>query len=225
MRRVVTIDGPAGTGKSTVARLVAQGLGWTYLDTGAMYRAVALAALRQGIDPGVPALVEQLAAGLRFRFWEGRVELDGHDVTEEIRQRSVTERSGDVARYRGVRLVLTDWQRQFAEERDTVTEGRDQGTYVFPSASCKFFVTATAEERARRRYQQLTERGQVVTLAEVLAEQMQRDRQDEERTIAPLVAAADAVTLDTTAMPLQDVVDTILQRVHAVMQTQTRARG
>lgn len=214
---VVTIDGPAGAGKSTVARRVAEGLGWQFLDTGAMYRAVALAALRRGLDPGERAAVAELAGRLAVALSPGRVLLDGEDVSAAIRSPEVTAATCHAADNPQVRLRLVGWQRAFAAEHDTVTEGRDQGTVVFPEALRKFFLTASPEERARRRHAELVARGMPVVLERVLADQRRRDAQDESRVVAPLRAAEDAIALDTTGLDLDEVVARILNEVRAAL--------
>lgn len=215
--RVVTIDGPAGAGKSTVARRVAEQLGWRFLDTGAMYRAVALAALRRGVNLDDRAAVARLAERLTVALPPGRVLLDGEDVTEAIRSPAVTAATCHVADNPRVREILVSWQRAFAAAQDTVTEGRDQGTIVFPDALRKVFLTASPEERARRRHAELAARGHLAPFDEVLADQHRRDAQDEARAIAPLRPAADALRIDTTGRSLDEVVACILKAVHAAL--------
>jgi cytidylate kinase len=217
MRRVVTIDGPAGAGKSTVARLVAERLGWQFLDTGAMYRAVALAALDAQLDVAERDAVGDQADTLDYRVCDGRILLGDRDVTDHIRQPDVTDAARIVADNPRVRAVLARWQHAYADQADTVTEGRDQGTLIFPHALCKLFITAAPEERARRRHSELTGRGKVVTLQEVLEDQRRRDHSDENREIAPLRPAADAVVLDTTGIDCASVVDRVLDLVHQAL--------
>lgn len=213
--RVVTIDGPAGAGKSTVARCLAERLGWRFLDTGAMYRAVTWAALRQGIDPADQPAVAALAERLTISLLPGRVLLDGEDVSEAIRRPEVTAAIGPVADNPRVRAVLARAQRDFAAQHDTVTEGRDQGTIVFPDALCKFFLTASPEERARRRRDELAARGgdAPVALETILDQIRQRDARDEARAIAPMRPAPGAVIVDTTGLSLDDVVNRLLDTV------------
>ena len=193
---IVAIDGPAGAGKSTVARAVAQALGFTYLDTGAMYRCVALARLR---DPQADA------AGLEIALADS-VKLNGEDVGEEIRSPAVTELASEVAAEPEVRAAMALRQQAMLASGDWVAEGRDIGTVIAPQAELKIFLTADPTERARRRAEQTGR-----PLDEVLAEQQQRDRRDGDRELSPLVAAADAVQLDTTALSADEAIAEIVE--------------
>jgi len=213
--RVVTIDGPAGAGKSTVARLLAEKLGWRLLDTGAMYRAVTLAALRAGVDLESDGALGDLAVGLSVRLPPGRVLLDGEDVTALIRGVEVTRASRHLAQSPRVRGQLVLLQRAFAAENDVVAEGRDQGTIVFPDALRKFFLTASPAERARRRHAEFAARGESISLQDVLRDIQERDALDEARAIAPLRPAPDARTVDTTGVPLDRVVALFEQDVRS----------
>jgi cytidylate kinase len=205
--RVVTIDGPAGAGKSTVARRLAERLGWRLLDTGAMYRAVALAALRASVDLQSDAELGVLVETLTVELPPGRVLLNGEDVTTDVRSVEVTRLTRHAADSPSVRGRLVEWQRRFAgAERQVVTEGRDQGTIVFPDAFCKFFLTATDEERARRRHAEFLARGEAIPFLTVLDDLRDRDAQDTARAIAPMRPAADARLIDTTGMDLDHVV-------------------
>ena len=208
--RVVTIDGPAGAGKSTVARQVAERLGWRLLDTGAMYRAVTLAAIRLGLDLQDEAALGDLASRLDVKLPHGRVLLDDEDVTGAIRDVEVTRATRHSADSPGVRLQLVAWQRAFAStEGPVVTEGRDQGTIVFPDAYRKFYLTANDEERARRRHAELAARGVSMAPEDVLKEMLERDAQDAARAIAPMRPADDARIIDSSGLELDEVVGLI----------------
>ena len=213
MRRVVTIDGPAGAGKSTVARRVAERLSWRLLDTGAMYRAVTLAALRNGTDLESDEALGTLAERVMVHLPPGKVLLDDEDVTGLIRTVEVTQATRYIADSPSVRRRLVDWQRAFAAENDAVAEGRDQGTVVFPDAFRKFYLTATPEERARRRHAEFTERGQAIALETVLTDLLERDAHDAARAIAPMKPAADARVIDTTGRSFDQVVDDVVQDI------------
>lgn len=213
---IVTIDGPAGAGKSSVARKLAERLGFHFLDTGAMYRAVALAALRQQIDLDSAEAVSQLVKTLRVELVDDRVLLNGEDVSAAIRSWEVTGVVAAVADNVDVRNTLVEWQRAAARQRPTITEGRDQGTVVFPRACCKFFLTASREERAYRRWRDLQQRGHDHPYEEVLALQDQRDQRDRARPVGKLVPASDAVTLSTDGMELDHVVDELQRRIAEV---------
>lgn len=205
--RVVTIDGPAGAGKSTVARRVADRLGWRLLDTGAMYRAVALAAIRAGVDLASDDDLGALAESLAVDLPPGRVVLGGEDVSGLIRSVEVTRSTRHAADSPRVRRCLVAWQRRFAEgQGPVVTEGRDQGTIVFPDAARKFFLTASIEERARRRHAEFADRGEPIPFGSVLDDLKARDAHDEARAIAPMRPADDALVIDTTGLDLDRVV-------------------
>jgi cytidylate kinase len=214
---IITIDGPAGAGKSSAARALARRLGFEFLDTGAMYRAVTLAALRAGIDLRDQEALSGLVAGFRLEMPPGRVVLEGEDVTDQIRTAAVTAASGPVADSPVVRRYLVGLQRAIAAGRDMVSEGRDQGTVVFPDAACKFFLVADPEERARRRQREMAARGEDVPWEQVLRAQEERDRRDASRDIAPMVPAADAVLLDSTHLNPAQVID--------AMEQEARRRG
>jgi cytidylate kinase len=203
---IITIDGPAGAGKSTVARALARRLGFRFLDTGAMYRAVALAALRRGLDWDAPDDLAHLARKLDIRTVGERILLDGEDVTEAVRTSEVTAVTRYAAGNPQVRECLVELQRKLAGNDDVVTEGRDQGTVAFPHAECKIFLTASPVERARRRLLDLQSQGEPVTLEQVLAAQERRDREDATRAVGPLAPAADAVEVCTDGLSLDQVV-------------------
>jgi cytidylate kinase len=212
---IVTIDGPAGAGKSSAARLLAQTLGFEFLDTGAMYRAVTLAGMRAGVDLSDQAALERLVAGLTIDMPPGRVLLDSEDVTGLIRTPEITTNSTPIAESRVVRQFLVERQRILARGRNMVCEGRDQGTVVFPDALCKFFLFADPVERARRRHHDLEARGHKVPWAEVLRAQETRDSRDAARDVAPMVPAKDAIMLDSTHLSLDEVVKRMVQEVQA----------
>lgn len=215
---VVTIDGPAGAGKSTAARGLAKRLGFDFLDTGAMYRAVTLAGLRAGCDLADTRAVVPLLARIEIDMPAGRVILNGEDVSETIRKPEITAASGATAGNPTVRQHLVEQQRRLARDRNIVCEGRDQGTVVFPDAACKFFLSADPRERARRRYQELLGRGEKQSLDVVLQAQEERDRRDAARNIGPMVPADDAIILDSTRMNLDQVLDFMEHEVRRRME-------
>jgi cytidylate kinase len=204
---IVTLDGPAGAGKSTAARALARRLGFRFLDTGAMYRAVALAAVQQGLNWADAKALVELARRLTIELHGTQVLLDGVDVSDAIRTSAITGVTHYAANNPGVREVLVELQRRAAGDDDIVAEGRDQGTVVFPHAECKIFLTASPEERARRRQHDLAARGESVPLEEILARQNERDARDAGRRMGPLAAAPDAVMLSTDGLSPSEVVD------------------
>ena len=204
---IVTIDGPAGAGKSSVARQLAQRLGFRFLDTGAMYRAVAWVMLRNDIDPSDQVAVERLLTMLDLQLCGQTVILNGEDITAAIRSPEVTRAVRPVADNVAVRRQLSEWQRQFASQGNTVTEGRDQGTVVFPEAECKIFLTASPQQRAQRRYRELKQRGETVSYEEILTQQNQRDAQDAGRSFGAMVKAPDAIEVCTDDQTIEQVLD------------------
>jgi cytidylate kinase len=213
---VMTIDGPSGSGKGTVSRAAARALGWGLLDSGALYRLVALAGRKNGIGFENGAELARLAESFDIRFGstdegEEAVWLDGTQVTDAIRTEQAGNDASKVAALPPVRAALLERQRRFAQAPGLVADGREMGTVVFPHATVKIFLTASADERAARRYKQLKEKGVAATLAALSLEIAERDRRDMNRAIAPLVASADAVLLDTTGMSVDTVVDRVLR--------------
>jgi len=212
---IVTIDGPAGAGKSTLARQLATELGYFFLDTGAMYRAIALKGMRLGVDWETPQDLAEMATQTSITFEGDHVLLDGEDVTTAIRTPQVTAVTRHAANNVRVREHLVLLQRQFAEGRDLVTEGRDQGSLVFPNAECKIFLTASPEERARRRVRDLRERGETIGMEEVLAQQTRRDLEDQQREYGGLRQGEDAVTLLTDGLSPPQVLARMLEIVRS----------
>jgi cytidylate kinase len=203
---IVTIDGPAGAGKSSAARELARRLGFRFLDTGAMYRAVTLAAKERDLNLADSGRLAQLVGEIRVDLDGDRVLLDGRDVTKDIRTFEITTSIQYAADNPAVRAQLVNWQRAAAEGRDVVTEGRDQGTVAFPHAECKIFLTADEEERARRRHRDLVARGEHVTFDEVLSAQHIRDERDRTRPVGALMIAADAIEVSTNGLSPAQVV-------------------
>lgn len=217
---VVTIDGPAGSGKSTIAKLLAEELGAVFLDTGAMYRAVTLAAIRKGKDLSDSAelmdLLQKTEFGFAIENGEMSITIDGVDVSEEIRDPEVTIKVRHIASDASMRNELVAMQRSLAKnQKMVVTEGRDQGTVVFSDADFKFFLTADLTERARRRREQLLESGQDVDIEQLQEQIKSRDASDQLRTVGPLVAAQDAIVIDTTSMSVKEVVENLIEHIGA----------
>ena len=216
---VIAIDGPSGSGKGTIAGLLARKLGWSLLDSGALYRLLAFAARNHGVDLTNEEALKVLAAHLDVQFVaasEGhgqRIILEGEEVTDVIRNEQVGAGASQVASLPAVREALLQRQRAFLEAPGLVADGRDMGTVVFPEAPLKIFLTASAEERARRRYLQLKEKGDDVSLSSLLEEIRARDERDTQRAVAPLKPASDAIQLDSTELSIEQVLERILSEV------------
>ncbi|AVO55226.1 (d)CMP kinase [Ectopseudomonas mendocina] len=210
---VITVDGPSGSGKGTLCALLAKQLGWNLLDSGALYRLLAFAAGNHGIDLTNEEALKQLAAHLDVQFIEKRIILEGEEVTDAIRNEQVGAGASMVASLPAVREALLQRQRAFQEMPGLVADGRDMGTVVFSDAPLKIFLTASAEERARRRYLQLKSKGDDVNLASLLDEIRARDERDTQRAVAPLKPAADAILLDSTELSIEQVLERILREV------------
>ena len=220
-RLVVAIDGPAGAGKSTVARRLAKELDYMYMDTGAMYRAFAWNAIRTGLDLSDEVRLRRVLDDTRVNLIEQRgrlqVLLNGLDITDRIRTPELSQMASRVSGLKAVRERMVGLQREMGVQGGVVAEGRDIGTVVFPRAQVKIYLEATAQERARRRYQELKAQGKKVTLEETLEEINERDRRDQERTISPLSKAEDAIVIDSTSMTVDSVVHTVMQAVNKKM--------
>jgi CMP/dCMP kinase len=212
---IVTVDGPSGSGKGTISRAVAVRVGWHLLDSGALYRLVALAGLRRGLKPDDVEGHARLAASMDVRFdvgseGEERVILAGEEVTGQIRSEEAGQGASRVAAWPGVRSALLERQRVFAQPPGLVADGRDMGTVVFPGADLKVFLTASADERALRRYKQLKDKGSDVSLPALSREITERDLRDSTRTVAPLKPAPDAEVIDSTGLTIEQVIDRLM---------------
>ena len=208
---VIAIDGPSGSGKGTISQIVADKLGYHYLDSGALYRLLALASKNHGLSVESEGDLETLAAHLDVQFSaDGSIVLEGERVTDEIRTEAVGNRASQIAALVGVRQALLARQRAFRDAPGLVADGRDMGTVVFPDAGAKIFLTASAEARAERRYKQLKEKGISVNLAHLLEDIRERDERDSQRQASPLKPATDAIQLDTTNLSIDEVVDKVL---------------
>jgi len=213
---VITIDGPSGTGKGTLTDLLAERLGWSSLDSGALYRVLGVAARRQGVALDDADVLAGLADTLPVRFVSGQVLLGEDDVSAEIRTEEAGMAASKVAAHPEVRASLLDWQRRMAREPGLVADGRDMGTVVFPSAPLKIFLDASPEVRAERRYKQLKGKGLDANLPQLVRDIRERDARDRNRPVAPLCAADDAILVDSTAMSIAEVLDRVLEEVRRV---------
>ncbi|HFD12989.1 MAG TPA: (d)CMP kinase [Crenotrichaceae bacterium] len=215
---VLTIDGPGGAGKGTVSRLVASKLGWHYLESGAMYRALAVAASKHGINLDDTARLAEMAVSMNLRFecprGEHQVLLDDIDITDEMGQETCGNVASIIASNPVIREALVEKQRRFKQPPGLVAEGRDMGTVIFPDAKYKIFLTASVEERARRRYLQLKQLDNNVSLDKIRSEIEERDRRDMNRSVAPLVQAGDALLIDSTDISIESVVDKCIRIIN-----------
>ncbi len=214
----IAIDGPSGAGKSTISKMLAKKLGIIYLDTGAMYRAVALYVYRKGVDVNDREKVVPLLEEIKIEFCgdgdEKKIYLNGEDVSSAIREHAVSKMASDVSKIKEVRLFLVEQQRAIAKKNDVVLDGRDITSFVLPDSKYKFFLTATPEERARRRYEELKAKGSDISYETVLADVNDRDYNDTHRDFAPLVQTEDSVLIDSTNMTTDDVIEVILRYVN-----------
>jgi cytidylate kinase len=221
-RLIIAIDGPSGAGKSTLAKRLARELGFTYMDTGAMYRALALKVLREGVDltddAAMARLIESTTVDLRPANGALRVLLDGADVAAEIRTPQVSQMASKASALPAVRTRLLELQREMGRRGSVVAEGRDIGTVIFPGADVKVFLQASAAERARRRFAELRAAGQAVKLDETLREIEERDRRDSERDLAPLRQAEDAVLIDSSSMDADQVMARVLEHIRMTQE-------
>lgn len=213
----IAIDGPAGAGKSTIAKAVAKRLGIIYLDTGAMYRSVAYYVLKHGVsvsdEKGVQRLLDGLEMDIRYEDGAQQIYVCGENVTPYLREPHMSKAASDVSALPAVRYKMVELQREFAASHDVVLDGRDIGTFVLPEANCKFYMTASPEERAERRHKELAEKGSACTFKEVLDDINKRDYNDSHRAVAPLRQADDAVYIDTTDMTPEEVTELVVRTV------------
>lgn len=213
---VIAIDGPAGAGKSTISKLIAKNLGINYIDTGAMYRAITYKCLKSGIDINDRQKVVDLCSRTEVDFADNSIYLDGVRLGEEIRTLEVSSKVSDVAKIPQVREFLLEKQREIGKRSDVILDGRDVGTHIFPDTKYKFFLNASAQERGRRRYQELVDKGQTVVLEDIIEDIKKRDYIDSTREVAPLVKADDAIEVDSTSMTIDQVVTYISDMVRRI---------
>ncbi len=210
---IIAIDGPAGAGKSTISKLVAKKLNINYIDTGAMYRAVTYKCLSNGIDINNEEEVIKIAKNSEIDFKDNNIYLDSKIINEEIRTREVSSNVSQVAKIKEVRFLMVDVQREIGKRNSVILDGRDIGSYVFPNADYKFFLVATPEERGKRRYKELVEKGYETTIDEIIKDIKKRDEIDSNREFAPLKKADDAIEIDTTGLNIEEVVEKVISKI------------
>lgn len=211
---VIAVDGPAGAGKSTIAKIIAEKLNINYIDTGAMYRAVTYKCLQNKIDINNEDEVIKIAKDTQIDFKDNNIYMDSNLLQEEIRTMEVSNNVSNVAKIKDVRYLMVDVQRKIGEKNSVILDGRDIGSYVFPNADYKFFLVATPEERGNRRYKELVNKGYEVKLDEIINDIIKRDEIDSNREFAPLVKAEDAIEIDTTGKDINEVVESVLSKIN-----------
>nr|WP_294572585.1 (d)CMP kinase [uncultured Romboutsia sp.] len=211
---VIAVDGPAGAGKSTIAKLIAEKLNINYIDTGAMYRAITYKCLQNNIDINNEKEVINIAKNCEIDFKDNNIYLNGEILTDEIRTMEVSNNVSNVAKIKEVRYLMVDVQRNIGKVSSVILDGRDIGSYVFPNADYKFFLIATPEERGNRRYKELVNKGYNVNLEEIIKDIIKRDEIDSNREFAPLVKAEDAIEIDTTGKSINEVVQSVLSKIN-----------
>ena len=210
---VIAVDGPAGAGKSTIAKIIADKLNINYIDTGAMYRAVTYKVLQNNIDTTDEQAIIEVAKASEIDFKDNNIYLDGKILKEEIRTPEVSNNVSNVAKIKEVRYLMVDVQREIGKRNSVILDGRDIGSYVFPNADYKFFLNASPEERGERRYKELVKKGYETTLEEVIKDVIRRDEIDSNREFAPLVKADDAIEIDTTGKSIEGVVEDVISKI------------
>lgn len=211
---VIAVDGPAGAGKSTIAKIVAEKLNINYIDTGAMYRAITYKCLESKVDINNEEEVKKIAKNTNIDFKDNNIYLDGKVINEEIRTMEVSNNVSNVAKIKEVRYLMVDVQREVGKRNSVILDGRDIGSYVFPNAHYKFFLIATPHERGSRRHRELIEKGYEVTLDEIINDIIKRDEIDSNREFAPLVKATDAIEIDTTGKSINEVVELVVSKIN-----------
>ena len=211
---VIAVDGPAGAGKSTIAKIIAENLKINYIDTGAMYRAITYKCLKNNIDINNEEEVSNLAKKTNIDFKDNNIYLDGKILTDEIRTIEVSNNVSNVAKIKEVRYLMVDVQREIGKRSSVILDGRDIGSYVFPNADYKFFLIATPQERGQRRFIELSKKGYKVTLENIIKDIVKRDEIDSNREFAPLIKAKDAIEIDTTGKTIDEVVDIVISKIN-----------